>query len=165
MGMTPEQYRKLVGADKLAQPTQVLGRPVRGATEQTRRVATECHAVLPFLPPGVNHMYVTLMRGGKMLRVPNPKYSKHKRLAEKILKSLPRLDDTKLYWLRIELRTSCYTKAGDVRKFDASNRVKFIEDVISKAVGVDDSRFFRVTVEKHDAAVTETEIWLMEIVK
>ena len=41
-----------------------------------------------------------------------------------------------------------WTKKGELRQMDASNRIKGIEDLICKKLGIDDKEFFLVTVRK-----------------
>ena len=68
-----------------------------------------------------------------------------------------------LYELHLDIYLSCYTRKGKVRKVDLTNRVKFIEDCVCTALGIDDSHIFRVVLNKHDSEDEVTEIKLNEI--
>jgi Holliday junction resolvase RusA-like endonuclease len=54
--------------------------------------------------------------------------------------------------LRLDLAFYCATdtKSGDVRKLDVSNRIKLVEDQLSRALGIDDSYIFVITAVKRD---------------
>lgn len=155
--MTADAYRAQHGP-KTPPPTQVLGRSVRGAPKYT----TEYSVRLPFLPPSTNHLYVTV---GKK-RFPNPKLRPLHKLAAQLIRG--RLDPALLYALSIAIHCPCFNKGnGKVKKLDASNRIKALEDWLAKGLGVDDSRFFTVTVSKFDSpdAWTDVRITALDAVK
>jgi len=41
-----------------------------------------------------------------------------------------------------------YTKVGEIKRYDISNRIKVIEDAISEAICVDDSNFWEIKAIK-----------------
>jgi Holliday junction resolvase RusA-like endonuclease len=111
-------------------------------------------AKIDLIPPTTNNLYITTKAGR---RYPNPKFAS---LNVKIADSLPKVAlNPAWYALRISLFTSIYTKTGKnharVKKFDASNRIKLLEDELSTAVGLDDMFFKSVTIEKYNS----TEDW------
>ncbi|MBZ0138018.1 MAG: RusA family crossover junction endodeoxyribonuclease [Planctomycetes bacterium] len=115
---------------------------------------------LPFLPPSVNKLFTTVRdpQTGVIKRVLTQQARRIRRL---VLAMIDReLNPAALYELHIDLYMSCFTRKGLVRKVDVSNRVKFIEDCVCTALGIDDSHIFRVVLTKRDAP---QEFTLIEI--
>ena len=115
---------------------------------------------LPFLPPSVNNLFSTVRdpQTGVIKRVLTQKARKIRRLIAALIDR--QLDPRSQYELQIDIHLSCYTKKGDVRRVDLTNRVKFLEDSVCTALGIDDSHIFRVVLTKHDS---ETELTVIEI--
>lgn len=116
--------------------------------------------VLPFLPPSVNKLFHTVRdeRTGVTKRVLTAEARKIRRLV--VAMTSAQLDPNALYELRLAVFLKAFTRDGEVRRVDLSNRVKFIEDCVCLALGIDDSRIFRVVLEKHDAESDRTVIEL-----
>lgn len=103
---------------------------------------------LPFLPPSVNALFhsVTDRETGRLKRVLTTKARKTRDAISHFVKGV--LADGALYELHITIEMSLVTKAGNIRKVDVTNRVKFLEDCIASCLGIDDSQFFRVVLNK-----------------
>lgn len=52
--------------------------------------------------------------------------------------------DSQLYFARERI----YTKDGRIKKMDVANRLKALHDQICEMIGIDDSQFFEVVIEK-----------------
>jgi Holliday junction resolvase RusA-like endonuclease len=115
---------------------------------------------LPFLPPSVNKLFTTVRdpHTGVTKRVLTDKARRIRRLVAALIDRA--LDPSRLYELHVDIHMACYTKKGEVRKVDVSNRVKFIEDCVCEALGIDDSLVFRVVLTKHHS---ETELTCVEV--
>ena len=115
---------------------------------------------LPFLPPSVNNLFSTVRdpETGVIKRVLTQKARKIRRLISALIDR--QMDPNAQYELHIDIHLSCFTKKGNVRKVDLTNRVKFIEDCVCGALGIDDSHIFRVVLTKHDS---ESELTVVEI--
>jgi Holliday junction resolvase RusA-like endonuclease len=119
--------------------------------------------VLPFLPPSVNRLFTTVrdIETGIIKRV----LTTHARRVRKLVAAMvdARLDPAARYELSIDIYLRTHTRAGKVRRIDLTNRVKFLEDCVCDAVGIDDSHVFRVKLQKHDAEEESTVISLTPI--
>lgn len=64
-----------------------------------------------------------------------------------------------------ELLNKTWPKTAENRykRFDASNLVKVLEDVLVDACGIDDSNFLSVISEKRKGPVEETHIWVWNL--
>lgn len=115
---------------------------------------------LPFLPPSVNKLFTTVRdpNTGVIKRVLTQQARRIRRLVMAMIDR--QLNPAGLYEMQIDIFMPCYTKKGTVRKVDLSNRVKFIEDCVCDALGIDDSHIFRVVLNKRDAA---DDLTLIEI--
>jgi Holliday junction resolvase RusA-like endonuclease len=71
-----------------------------------------------------------------------------------------RLEPGLLYELNVEIHLNAYTKAGSVRRVDLTNRIKFLEDCVREALGIDDRQIFRVIMNKHHSDVQRTVVTL-----
>ncbi|MCB9933441.1 MAG: RusA family crossover junction endodeoxyribonuclease [Planctomycetes bacterium] len=118
------------------------------------------HLRLPFLPPSVNKLFTTVRdpQSGVIKRVLTQKARKIRRLIVALVDR--QLNPHALYELHIDIYLPCFTGKGAVRKLDLSNRVKFIEDCVCTALGIDDSHIFHVVLTKHDS---ESELTVLEI--
>lgn len=137
MKVTREQYEAMKARGMIDEP-------------KAKRVNRFVHytAQVP-MPPSVNHLYATV-RGRRVLTKEGRKY---KKLVSEMFEHLG--GDTMPVWFRliIELRLPLYFKNGKVRKFDASNRVKVLEDAVCEGMGIDDSRVIQLVVTKQHACV------------
>jgi hypothetical protein len=125
-----------------------------GAADQPFRLR------LPFLPPSVNKLFTTVRdpASGVIKRVLTDKARRIRRLVQAMIDTT--LDPSRTYELHLDLFMPCFTKKGGVRKVDVSNRIKFIEDCVCEALGIDDSHIFRVVLTKHHS---DTELTSIEI--
>jgi Holliday junction resolvase RusA-like endonuclease len=115
---------------------------------------------LPFLPPSVNKLFTTVRdpASGVIKRVLTDKARRIRRLVQAMIDTT--LDPSRMYELHLDLHMPCFTKKGAVRKVDVSNRIKFIEDCVCEALGIDDSQIFRVVLTKHHS---DNELTCIEI--
>ncbi len=101
---------------------------------------------IPFKTPTINHLY-----GQHGVR----KYLKPeaRKLREKIGniclgRSLELPTNTSLLEVNVFIYEDWYTKKGDVKRKDVSNREKFLVDSVFGALGIDDKMIFKHTMEK-----------------
>ncbi len=113
---------------------------------------------LPFLPPSVNKLFATVTddRTGLARRV----LTRHARRIRKLIQALARgrLRRDRLYELHIVVRLKAFTSKGLVRQVDLTNRVKFLEDCVCGALGIDDRQVFRVVLDKVHSDIEQTEL-------
>lgn len=151
--MTAEQYRALAQGRRQA-PAKPVSRKqwMRGHEPAPVRIA------LPFLPPSVNKLFTTVRdpASGVIKRVLTSNARRIRKLICAMVSS--ELDPARVYELRIDIYLNAWTRAGKVRRVDLTNRVKFLEDCICTALGIDDSHVFRVIMEKHDAEQERTVV-------
>jgi Holliday junction resolvase RusA-like endonuclease len=69
-----------------------------------------------------------------------------------------RLDSKQLYEMHVDIFLSAFTQQGAVRQVDVTNRVKFLEDCLCSALGIDDRQFFRVVLTKHHSDAEQTNV-------
>lgn len=115
---------------------------------------------LPFLPPSVNKLFATVQRQGTSpIRV----LTRDARQLRKMICALTRgqLENTKLYELHVDVFMPAFTRDGALRRVDLSNRIKFLEDCLCSALGIDDRQFFRVVLTKHHAERPQTDITII----
>lgn len=111
--------------------------------------------VLGGVPPSVNKAYINMSRG-RTLSTTGRRY--HVDVTNLVTltvfqEGLPPIDANQphLLWVRIHL--PIYTKPGGeaksrYKKLDASNRIKLLEDAVCHALGIDDSCFEVVLIQK-----------------
>ena len=116
---------------------------------------------LPFLPPSVNSIYVSVKdkESGKVKRVLSEKARKARKAIAMFVNGC--LCPNEIYELHIDIELPALTKAGNLRKVDLSNRVKLLEDSISSCLGIDDRQFFRVVLTKLHAEHERTVIRIL----
>jgi len=51
-----------------------------------------------------------------------------------------------------------YSKRGTIKRWDVTNRIKAMLDLFSKCLGIDDSQFFKCTIEKIHSTFEDVEI-------
>ncbi len=129
----------------------------------------------PWLPPSTNHIYSSfpLKVNGRTIikRNLNPEGKRFQRetlayLVKSFQPALMQFKKNKPYGLYYRfitptLENKGWPKTTDNRykKFDASNLLKVLEDVIAEATAVDDSHFMAVMCEKRKGPSEETHIW------
>ena len=138
------------------------------------------HLSLPGLPPSVNHLYQdqTFRGGGGKLMTKRVLSEEGRRFKKETLAHLvknfqPQLRFFKknvpyVFYYRFitpDLFNATWPKKAENRykRFDASNLVKVLEDVIVEAAGVDDSNYLTVVSEKRKGPKEETHIWIWNI--
>jgi len=113
---------------------------------------------LPFLPPSINKLFATVRdrETGVMRRV----LTAHARRIRKLICAMVRgkLVVGALYELQVDVYLAAFTRAGDLRQVDVSNRVKFLEDCLCHALGIDDRQFFRVVLTKYHSHSEQTTV-------
>ena len=120
-------------------------------------------AELTILPPSVNRMYVYTTRGPR----PSSDMKKFKakasaQLAKQIPFGAKPLSQNTPYALRLEFHLPALLNKGWPKKAktkykrkDVSNLIKVVEDLLSWCLGIDDSCFLEVSVQKMDGLVSE----------
>jgi hypothetical protein len=99
------------------------------------------------MPPSVNHAYATV-RGRRVLSAEGRAYKKQVR---EMFEHLATYKMPVWFQLSIRLFVPLHYKNGPVRRFDASNRIKLLEDAVCEGAGIDDCRIRRVVAEKTNA--------------
>lgn len=137
------------------------------------------HLEFPWLPPSVNNLYrdTFFKAKGKLMSkrslTDEGKLFKKETLAYIVKKYQPGLRFFKknvpyVFYYRFlvqELENKTWPKNAENRykKFDASNLVKVLEDVIVEASGIDDSNYLTVVSEKRKGTKEATHIWVWNI--
>lgn len=142
------------------------------------------HLRFPWLPPSVNNLYndQPVHVGGKgrfkkiiikRVLTDEGKLFKKETLAYLVKGFQPQLRFFKknvpycVYYRFItkDLHNKTWPKEAENRykRFDASNLVKVLEDVIVEASGIDDSNYLTVISEKRKGPVEETHVWIWNI--
>ncbi|MCK6439490.1 MAG: RusA family crossover junction endodeoxyribonuclease [Planctomycetes bacterium] len=161
--MSAAQFRALMGRSigKLAR--RVTRADAAGAAKRngTQQPESAFEVVLPFLPPSINATYATVFdrETGRMKRVLSTKARRAKTAIQTFVRGSLQPDG--IYELHIDVELPAITKGGNPRKVDLSNRIKFLEDCVAKALGIDDSRFFRIVLTKLHAEHERTVIRIL----
>jgi Holliday junction resolvase RusA-like endonuclease len=112
---------------------------------------------LPFLPPSVNKLFATVRdQRGTMIRVLTAQARRMRKLIGAMVRG--RLVVGRLYELHVDIFLAAFTRDGSLRQVDVSNRIKFLEDCLCQALGIDDRQFFKVVLTKHHAEAEQTTI-------
>lgn len=133
----------------------------------------------PWLPPSINHLYGDQTfrggRNGKTLMTKRVLTAEGRRFKKETLAYIVQNFQPQLLFFKKnvpytfyyrfvtpELYTQTWPKKAENRykRFDASNLVKVLEDVIVDASGVDDSNYLTVVSEKRKGPKEETHIWI-----
>ena len=155
--LSAAEFRALVAGRKA-----VTSRPAHRAWGGRERAtpAEPVRVLLPFLPPSVNKLFATVrdQATGALRRV----LTAHARRVRRLILGLVRghADPEGLYELFVTVRLRAFNSDGGVRKVDLTNRIKFLEDCVCAALGIDDSRVFRVVMLKQHADEEQTCIEL-----
>lgn len=155
--LSAADFRALVSGRKAAPPARLTHRPW---AESPRTPVKPVRVVLPFLPPSVNKLFATVRdsRTGALRRVLTAHARRVRRLILALVPGSAHPD--LLYELVVTVRLKAFNKDGAVRRVDLTNRVKFLEDCLCAALGIDDSRIFRVVLDKQHSEQEETCIEL-----
>jgi len=140
--------------------------------------------VVPFLPPSSNHIYVNRFKGGRILSTAATQFQlRSMRIIQqegraallRLQQDVPYQLELIFYFEAVENegwyeKWSRGEKAGKrkaltrFKKMDLSNRIKLLEDVVAKAIGLDDSHTFRLVIEKkHDPKNPRVEVSLTRL--
>lgn len=148
-----EEFRQLAGKATVPRRTapHAKATPLQKLSELPYRIS------LPFLPPSVNKLFASVRtERGTMIRVLT---GQARRLRKTICAmARGRLEPAQLYELHVDVYLPAYTRTGAIRRVDLSNRVKFLEDCLCAALGIDDRQFFKVVLIKHHAATAQTTV-------
>lgn len=103
---------------------------------------------IPFKTPTINHLHGRNKFGAVYLK---PEAKKLKEEIKKIVWMdisfvIPNLNDG--LKVSIEIHENWFTKKGDVKRKDVSNREKFLVDAVFDAMGIDDKFIFEQTMKK-----------------
>lgn len=142
----------------LAEP-QVGGPPP--APLQPRNWILICTLDLP-MPPSVNSCYFTGQHGRRVLTKVGKDWKALASLRTLAAAgSVIRLELDQWVKLEITVYVPLYYKNGKRRRFDASNRVKLLEDAVCAGLGIDDSAVLGIHAHKVDAAAESVgvEVW------
>ena len=160
--ITVEEYRLARGRRaRHARPGRKTARLVNANAAPGAAFSTPpVKVTLPFLPPSINKLFCTVRddHTGVTKRVLTKTARRVRRLIGMLVHG--RLAPDELYELNVEIHLNAYTKKGSVRRVDLTNRIKFLEDCVCSALGIDDRQIFRVIMNKHHSDVQRTVITL-----
>lgn len=105
--------------------------------------------------PTANNLYLSMRgKGGRIMRIPSPQLRTFKESIRQLIAHKKGLFRTRegrdWYRLSIKIYMPMLTKAGKVRRWDISNRIKALEDAITEALGLEDSFISVCLAEKVD---------------
>lgn len=138
-------------------------------------------AELP-LPPSHNNMYSTIFQRGKPIRIPSVELKMFNQAmdrwalcrSDELSRALRFFRECAAIGLKFKIDRFFFfeysriiSKEGNVKIMDASNRVKALDDGVSKIIGVDDKLFFRGSEEKAicDQGMAESCAVLLSVVR
>lgn len=123
---------------------------------------------LPQLPPSSNNMYIKTRGGGRALSPEGKRFREETKtfLSREYSTDLVAMKKDVAYhvWFRFYVPTLYNQGWGSgtarFKKFDATNRVKLVEDVLKDICGIDDSQNTIVVAEKVFRETEGVEIWI-----
>lgn len=130
------------------------------------------HLAFPWVPPSVNDTYETGRNGRRHLstearRFENETPAHLLRFYRQEMIFFNDKKDTQLTVAAIVFLTKLENKGfpekkgvARYKKLDTTNRIKFLEDALAKAAGVDDSQNFTVALQKRQGAEEKTHLWV-----
>lgn len=116
---------------------------------------------IPGLPPTTNHMFLTRGR----FRILSPEARKFKEMVEALVVSL-QLDPPEgklIVAIRLHSPRWLLKDGLRIRKMDIQNREKAVIDSVFKALGVDDSSIWLISMEKVVDIEERTEITILPL--
>lgn len=155
--LSVEEYRSLATGRRIAPKS--FNRPKRRLVSAApQESALPLRFRLPFLPPSVNKLFATIRDTdtGALRRVLTTQARRIRKLICAMVRG--KLAPSALYELQVNVYMNAYTRSGELRQVDVSNRIKFLEDCLCHALGIDDRQFFRVTLTKIHSDTEQTEI-------
>ena len=127
---------------------------------------------LPWLPPSSNHAYMNTGFGGRTLSKEGQRFKRETtahfvREYPHVLKGFQKDTPYGIYvrfWFDTIVNKGWPEKAKErYKRFDASNRLKLLEDALKDAAGIDDSQHLLVLVEKRQGKErTEVFAWNLD---
>lgn len=141
--MSSDQFQRMFNA-KYSTQLDALGIQPKGEATKTVTLTLDCH------PPSANNAYYTDKKRFQR-HLTKDGYAFHRQIAA--LLAGRKIAPAEWYSLSLTFSLSLKTKEGNVRRWDQSNRVKLAEDAIFEALGIDDSRNKKMTVEKIEGPV------------
>jgi hypothetical protein len=139
------------------------------------------HLSIPSVPPSINHMYMTIVKGkGKqkmLLRALTKEGRRYKNetrayLAQNYQSALVRFEKHQPYLIFVRFHfVGMFTKGwpekakSRYKKLDVTNHLKAFEDVLSDVTGVDDSHNHCVIAHKVDDVEPFTNVWAWNMQK
>lgn len=113
---------------------------------------------IPFKTPSINHLYA--QRGWRKFLTPEAKS-----LKKEIHKLVPKDSFKKTSQLRVivEIYENWFTKKGDIKRVDVSNREKFLIDSIFDKLKVDDKQIFDHTMRKIQSDEEKSVVTIIEL--
>ena len=117
---------------------------------------------IPFRTPSVNALYGTTFRHGGMYLKKEAKDLK-KEILNLISVSTPNEfsnGTNKELKITVKIFEDWYTKKGDIKKKDISNREKFLIDSVFEGLGIDDKQIFEHNMIKVQSKDEKAEIIL-----
>lgn len=135
----------------------------QGGSTKERKFTLEPNQSIIFdyypFPPSSNALYTTRMLRGRSRRMKSKELIDYQKKCEQWDLINPQLRQTAYHYLKdepaIELeifvgvaKSKIWTKKGDVKKYDVSNRGKALLDCLGDSIGIDDKYFSRITMIK-----------------
>jgi Holliday junction resolvase RusA-like endonuclease len=116
---------------------------------------------IPGLPPTTNHLFLTRGR----FRVLTPEARQYKEMVEKLVMDLQLEPPEGRLQVAIRLHSSRWLLKDQIRirKMDIQNREKAVIDSIFKALGVDDSNIWLISLEKVVDVEEKTEVTILSL--
>lgn len=140
----------------------------------------QCDYILleTIIPPSSNNQYLLVRHNSKTFHVPSRELSAFKKHIKCYPVQYPR--EFAIYkarmsdWVRDKklLEVSCtfflnysrlFTKIGNPKRLDCSNRLKAIHDCVADLFGIDDCLFFKIHAEKRSIEESYREKAIIEI--
>ena len=127
---------------------------------------------LPFLPPSANHAYFNLPTGGRTLSKKGKKFKREAatHLVREYPLQLRMFEANKPYGIAMSFTfTDMHNKTwpdkakSRYKKFDTSNRVKLVEDVLAEVANTDDSQHVMLIIGKCAGTKEWTTVWAWSI--
>lgn len=160
--ISASDFRAMLAGRKAAPKARTAHRAWAETARQTAPMEP-FRIVLPFLPPSVNKLFATVKdkHTGSLKRVLTTEARRIRRLILAMVHGNAEPD--RLYELHVTVHLRAFTADGAVRKVDLTNRVKFLEDCLCSALGIDDSHIFKVVLNKLHSDEEKTAIELRHL--
>lgn len=130
---------------------------------------------IPSVPLSFNHMYVKTRGGGRALSPAGKTYKKE--TVDHLVRAYPQ--ELKFFKKNVPYVVACHMEFSDetlllnkgypektdnrYKRFDATNRIKILEDSLSQATGVDDSHNWTFVIRKALGDKDATYLWFWNL--